>query len=289
MKIGIIGFSESVKEILENTRRLSFTGYYISGNTTADSDIKESLEEYSSSRELIDQSDILLINGDPEAFEIAKNAIKTSTHLLFDTPFLFSEKEFNDLFELAHENNVLLKFNQKILHKDVYKKISSSQEPDLIKFRADIPNNKDIKSIQERVLFEFASILRDNIKSGIRKINISKDKQSGKYFSLTIHLDNDSNCELIYNTIASEKHIYLELFYPNRLVSLDFMSDKMISRNQKGTKTKGANQKSNLMKQELEDFKTQLSKIKSMPITIREENQYLLYFTYRLAEKAFRS
>jgi hypothetical protein len=289
MKIGIIGFSESVEEMLENTSRLSFSGCYTSGNIASEAYIKENLKEYTSARELIDQSDVLFINNDPEAFEIAKNAIKKSTHLLFESPFLFSETEFNELFELAHENNVLLKFNQKILQKEIYKKISSRQEPGLIKFRTDYPDNNAPKIQQKQVVFEFASILRDNIKSGIRKINISKDKQSGKYFSLIIHMDNDSSCELLFNTIAPEKRINLELFYPNRLVSIDFMNDKMISGNQKGTKIKEANQKPNLMRQELEDFKTHLSKIKSMPITIREENQYLLYFTYRLAEKVFRS
>jgi hypothetical protein len=63
----------------------------------------------------------------------------------------------------------------------------------------------------------------------------------------------------------------------------------MISRNHKENKTKKAEQKRNLMIKELDDFKTNLSKLKSMPITIREENQYLLYVANRLSEKLFQS
>ncbi len=289
MKTGIIGLSENVKVLLERARSLSLSGYYITDNIADESYIKESLKKYSSAWELTDQSGVLYINDDPNAFEIARNAIKSSTHLFIESPFLFSENEFNTLFELAHENNVLLKFNQKILQKEIYKKISSKQEPDLMKFRVEQPANKDLNLLKKQAIFEFASILRDNINSGIRKISVSKDRQSGKYFSLTVYMDKDSSCELLFNTIAAEKQINLELFYPDKLMHIDFTNNKTTSRNQKNAKTKEAHQKSNLMIKELNDFKTNLSKLKSMPITIREENQYLLYATYRIAEKIFHS
>lgn len=289
MKIGIIGLSENVKEMLGDSARLSILGYYVTDSSSADSEYIESLEEYSSARELTEQSDILYINEDPNAFEIAKDAIKASTHLFLESPFLFSENMFNDLFELARENNVLLRFNQKILQKEIYKKISSNKEPGLLKFRVEQPENNDVKTLQKQVIFEFSSLIRDNINSGIRKINLSKDKQYGRYFSLTIQMDNDCGCELLFNTIAQEKQINLELFYPNKLLFIDFTNDKMISRNHKDNKTKKAEQKRNLMTKELDDFKTNLSKLKSMPITIREENQYLLYVANRLSEKLFQS
>jgi hypothetical protein len=289
MKIGIIGLSENVKQILENARKLSFSGYYTSDNIVSNPDIENKLKKYSSSQQLINQSEILYINADPEAFEIAKNAIKASTHILFESPYLFAENDFNDLFELAHENNVLLKFNQKILQKKSYKKTSSKQEPGLIKFRADHPNSKDLNTTQKQLIFDFASIVRDNINSGIRRINVSKDKQSDKYFSLTIQMDNDSGCELLFSRFASEQQSSLELFYPNRLVYIDLMNDKKIHDNHKDTQTKGEAQDYSLMSKELEEFKSSLSKLKSMPITIREENQYLLYFTNRLTEKIFHS
>ena len=46
MKIGIIGLSENVKQILENARKLSFSGYYTSDNIDSNPDIENKLKKY---------------------------------------------------------------------------------------------------------------------------------------------------------------------------------------------------------------------------------------------------
>lgn len=287
MKIGIIGESENVSEILKESYNFSYSGYYISNNKNPEPELPRKVQKYTSAEVLISDSDILYINENPEAFEIAKQAIKTSTHIFFESPFIFSENKFNELFDLAHETNVLLKFNQKILQKNVYKKINGNAEPDLIKIRIDSAGETAKNNFARQEIFEFATILRDNIKSGIRKINTYKDERTNKYFSLNIQLDNDSHCELLFNSIAHTGSFFLEFFYPNKVIHVDFTENKIKSTNHKTTSTKDTSQKQNLTKKELNDFITNLPKLTTMPITIREENQYLLYFTYRLLEKVF--
>jgi hypothetical protein len=284
MKIGIIGFSESVNEMLQDSRNLAFSGYYTSENKSLDS---KTINKHPDPQSILENSDILYINRDAKAFEIAKNAIKASTHLFFESPFIFTENQFNELFDLADENNVLLKFNQKVLQKEIYKKVTSKKEPDLLKVRVENPTEKNEEALQKKAIFEFASIFRNNIKSGIRKINACTNKQSGKYFTLNIYLDNDSNCELLFNSISREQQYSVELFYPDRLVFVDLINNNLAVTTKNNSKETEAKQKPNLIGKELNDFITNLPKLSSMPITIREENQYLLYVTYRLAEKIF--
>ena len=287
MKIGIIGESESVKEIIKEGRRFSFSGYYSYNKKTPEIKLPPRIQKYTTAQELIKDSNVLYINESPDSFEIAKQAIKTSTHIFFESPFILSENQFNELFDLAHETNVLLKFNQKILQKNVYKKINSKVEPDLIKMRIDSSEKSTQDEAAKEGIFEFATLLRNNIKSGIRKINTYKDPKTNKYFSLNIQLDNDSHCELLFNSIAHEDSFGLEFFYPNKVIYVNFHANKIKFINHKTTSTKDTSSQQDLTKKELEDFITNLPKLSTMPINIREENQYLLYFTYRLVEKVF--
>jgi len=287
MKIGIIGESESIKEIIKEGRRFSFSGYYRHSTEGPELKLPRKIQKYTAAEELIRDSNILYINECPDAFTIAKQAIKTSTHIFFESPFILSEKKFSELFDLAHETNVLIKFNQKILQTRVYKKIKGNAEPDLIKTRINSSEKSTQNEAAKKGIFEFATILRDNLKSGIRKINVYKDPKTNKYFSLNIQLDNDSHCELLYNSIAHENEFYLECFYPNKVISLNFSENKIKSTNHKTTSTKDTSPQQDLTKKELEDFITNLPKLSTMPINIREENQYLLYLTYRLMEKVF--
>ena len=151
--------------------------------------------------------------------------------------------------------------------------------------------NSSEKSDQNKAaktgIFEFETILRDNIKSGIRKINTYKDPQTNNFFSLNIQLDNDSHCELLFNSIAHEDEFYVEFFYPGKVIFLNFRENKINFTSHKNTSTKDASPQQNLTIKELKDFITNLPNLSTMPINIREENQYLLYFTYRLLEKMF--
>ncbi len=287
MKIGIIGESESVKEILKEGRRFSFSGYYRNNTEESALNLPAKIQKYSSAQDLIADSNVLYINKSSEAFEIAKQAIKSSTHIFFESPFILSENNFNELFDLAHETNVLIKFNQKILQKRVYKKINGKAEPDLIKTRINFSEKSAENDAARAGIFEFATILRDNIKSGIRKINTYKDQKTNKYFSLNIQLDNESHCELLYNSISHEDEFSFEFFYPKKVVYVNFYENKIKFINPKTTSTKDAVPQQDLTKKELEEFITNLPKLSTMPINIREENQYLLYLTCRLVENVF--
>mgnify|MGYP000547709569 CR=1 FL=1 len=285
MKIGIIGDNKSINEILKDGQNFSLSGYYISEKTSTDSILPGKTQKYTSPQDLIKESDILYINQNEEAFEIAEQGIKTSTNIFFESPFILSESKFNELFDLADETNVLIKFNQRILQEDVYSKINGTTAPDIIKTRIDSAEINPENTSVQKAIFKFASIVRDNIKSRIRKIHTYKDEQTNKYFSLNIQLDNDSHCELLFNSITHEDAFYLDFFYPNKLIHVDFPKNKIKFTSQKNTTTNDATPKQDLTKKELDHFISILPKLSSMPVNIREENQYLLYLTYRLLEK----
>jgi len=296
MKVGIIGESKNLREIFgipsNGQGKFTISGYYAKTQGEAQITTPNYITQYENAEELINDSDILYINDHPEALEIARKAVKVSTHLFVESPFLFKEKEFDQLFELADETNVLIKFNQNILQNQTFKKHHTKAFPEMLKVRIDRFDQEPDEGPLKEHLFQFATILRNHTRSGIRKINLYKGKHTDNFFSLNVHLDNDTNCEFMYNSITEKDRFFVELFYPEKLTQINLTENRVTIIDKQSAKNKDISPqqgKTDLTQLEINHFVADLPKLQSMPVTIREENQYLLYLTHRLSEKLLQS
>lgn len=290
MKLSVVGKIEDIKKVVVSESKkqdhFSWTGFYSSDTISSAALQSLNIQQFSSIDEMIDHSEMLYIySDDRNAFEISKKAVKNSVHLLFESPYIFGEEQFEELFKYANETNVLLKFNQELLQRPLIKNIRFKTQPDYLQVRI---NKTETESEQEvnKSLFHFATILRSQIQSGIRKIHTC-GTIADEFFSLYIQMDNGSCSELLYNTLNEKGGFQLELFFKGKRIQADLQEGALrkIRRNAKGVSADEEilpEKKDDSISKELKDVIKNLPDLRSEPTTIREENHYLLYLTHQL-------
>lgn len=291
MQIGLSGFSNNTNKLIDKLfkeKNVSVAGFFSDKEKNTSNDIKK----FQSAEELIKNSDIIYFIKPDSAFQISKMAIKSSRHLFFDSPYMLPKHEFEYLFELSKETNCLIKFNQQILQKRIYQHTKGKLEPTLLKVKRAINLYRNHKKIIEKTLFDFISISRDNIQSGIRKIYfqpVQGENELPVTFSLNVIFDNGNSSELLFSRITQDEQYTLYSYQKDRNITIDLINNTSLihSFNEKEIEKqeiKKANNQNKLAK-ELCTFAEQLNNNKDKPLTIREENQHLLDLTDTIVNK----
>lgn len=129
IKIGLVGQSKHIKKIALETNFVN--GIEISGICYEDSSIEDLEEELAdisfrtnNYQELIEASDaIYLISHPQKHYEQVKEALLKHKHVLCESPIAMSEKEMNELYEIAEQNNCILMEAIKTAYSTAYQRL----------------------------------------------------------------------------------------------------------------------------------------------------------------------
>lgn len=284
MKIGFIGYNKHTGRIIEKIqqdKKISFAGIYDS----AEISLKDNVTRVAHPEQLIDTSDILYVSNNDFSYDICQYAIKEGRHLFFESPFCLSIEEFDKLFHLASETNSHIKFSQDILQKQIYKALQKSLNPVIIKFSIFDNKENELKNH----IFNFVTITRELVKSGIKKIysnKTSNDFNTALSFNINIIFDNGRTAECFVTQITDNEKVILQVFQESEAIEIDFKNNyaTVSSWNDGAIETNEYKRTDNKEKtiEDLLQFAGNINTNNQKPLIVREEGYYVLSITNRL-------
>jgi hypothetical protein len=294
MNIGFIGFSNNtnkLKDRLFNTQGISISGVYSSQKEVSTPD---SFRSFRSAEDLVAESDILFISEDEEAADISKLAVKKSVHLYFESPLFLPKSEFDTLFHLSRETNCLIKFNQNILQKQIYQQVKDKLNPSILKVNIGTRVLRNQQKVLKQHIFDFISIIRDNIQSGIRKrLFHSIPGKNSTPATCNIHLvfDNGKTADFFYTQLTESEYHTTDSFQETENIHIDLKNNQAFIAELKDKKINSRHLKKvnnqDKLARDLNQFVHYLDDSKNKPVTIREENQFLLSLYHELISEVF--
>ncbi|MFO8234911.1 MAG: hypothetical protein R6U04_05885 [Bacteroidales bacterium] len=285
MKIGFIGFNKHIGKIINQSQtdnELSIAGIYASRTKSLQN---ANTKHFTSPEELAENSDILYISCSEPANEISQYAIKKTRHLFFESPFCLTKYEFDKLFNLANETNSHIKFSQEILQKQIYREIKSKLNPHILKFN--IYDNQE--TILKQHIFDFVTLTREIIKSGIRKIyhhKVPNKTGTAQSLSLNILFDNGKTAECFLTQITNTEKLLLQAYQESITIEIDFKNNYATISSLEGetvemTEYKKTDNQDKTIK-DLILYAKNISNTQQKPLIVREENYHILSITHEL-------
>ncbi|MFP4046789.1 MAG: Gfo/Idh/MocA family oxidoreductase [Bacteroidales bacterium] len=286
MKIGFIGYNKHTGRIIDkiqNDNKLSLTGIY----SSHDISLKNNSLTIHTPEKLMDESDILYISDSEGSYDICQYAIKESRHLFFESPFCLTLEEFERLFHLANETNSHIKFSQEILQKQIYTALRKSLNPVIIKFNIFDNKENELKNH----IFNFVTITRELVKSGIKKIYYNKtsnDFDTALSFNLNLIFDNGRTAECFVTQITDVEKVMLQAYQESEAIEIDFKNNYATIASWKGeTIEKNEFKRTDNKEKTIEDliqFAENISTNNQKPLIVREESYYILTVTHKLLD-----
>ncbi|MCF8335395.1 MAG: hypothetical protein K9H65_02220 [Bacteroidales bacterium] len=290
MRIGFIGNSTFPARMVSSFQQKghSVCGIYHSRKTKLTAD----MEEYSSAESLIAAADLVYIaDDDLPLFEISKIAIKETTHLFFESPFILDHEAFRHLFHLANESGSVIRFNEKLLIHPVYASVKSQLEPLFISFRMDSSEECMKYDTLRDVLFDIVSIIWDTGHRNLRKMNflpLEYNTQRPGTFFFDMDFANGTHVNILFNHLTREARFQTELIQTSKRFFMDFTRSKLsVYDSKEGASEHGFKEFGSEAGLIVEDFRSFVLNLgnANLPLTINEDNEAMLSLTHLLLQE----
>ena len=286
MNIGFIGNSRFIPRILPvlQHKHHKVCGIY----NPQDVPLPEGLVKYSRAETLISSADILYIAEDELPLEkISEMAVKDTKAIFFESPFILDYERFSNLYQLANESKSIIRLSQPLQSHPVYKYVKAQLNPSLIHFRVDSYELYTNITNLRQVLFDILSIIQNVVPSRYRKISYRpvQDYHAPNQGACTFDMDfdNGSNVRILINYLTQQEHLQAEFIQRSQRFILDFTEACLWiygpEKDKSGSVTGIEEIQRPLV---IEDFIRFIGDLNSsrLPLTINEDNQEVLAYTY---------
>jgi predicted dehydrogenase len=240
LKIGIIGENDpvaSLSRILSDLSACTFSGSYHPGPDRANL-LWDSLNNpsFSSYEAFLDSCDAIIVD---HTEGINSNhiisAIKASKHILLEKPLQWHDEEFEYLFKLAEEAQILFKFRESFLFHPVLKAAESYiQNPTFIDYQIGISSETPSEQLPDLIIRALVQCL-----DAIFYLNPARIKKTSTVFSPdlfgfpgVIHgrLEFGNGCisNITCNGYAEQHKSACLIYQENRHANLNFLNRKLV-------------------------------------------------------------
>lgn len=233
LKIGVIGIGDIAKKayLPITSRNPDIDLYVFTRNINTRETMKQEYPSISIVNSLEDLfkmnlNGVMIHSSTNSHYEICKSFIKHQIPVFVDKPISNNIKEVKELFDLAKENNVILRTGFNRRYAPSIKNAHDKETPTLLVYQK---NREHTLSDDTSFLYDdFIHVIdtsRYLLKEDIIKIHVKESRVKSKLTSLHVFLETPTNsATLIMNRDSGKTREKVELIYPGETVIIEELS-----------------------------------------------------------------